>query len=156
MVVTAIAAAAIVSVNGQGPARTETDHLVVTTSTIPGAGGRVSLVVDVVPKPKMHVYSPEQKDVVPISLKLDPGDFKTQPAVLPKAEKYFFKPLNETQFVYSKPFRIVQPVTLGPAAAKRPVPLTGSLRYQACDDAICYVPVTVPLVWTIGARTAAR
>ncbi|MCH7857421.1 MAG: hypothetical protein IIB37_11770 [Gemmatimonadetes bacterium] len=30
---------------------------------------------------------------------------------------------------------------------------TGSLDYQACDDLVCYNPVTVPLSWTVGMRT---
>ncbi len=27
--------------------------------------------------------------------------------------------------------------------------ITGKLRYQACDDKICYLPETVPLEWTL-------
>jgi hypothetical protein len=30
--------------------------------------------------------------------------------------------------------------------------LTGSLDYQACDDQICYNPVSVPLSWTVAVR----
>jgi hypothetical protein len=142
----------------------ETAHLVLTTSASAAAvapGGRVSLYVDIAPKPKMHVYSPEQKDVIPVSLTLAAGEFKAHQPVLPKPEKYFFQPLNETQLVYSKPFRIAQEVTTAPAPRGRAaVPgaslsVTGTLRYQACDDAICYVPVTVPVKWTIVLKGAA-
>ena len=34
--------------------------------------------------------------------------------------------------------------------------ITGTLQYQACDDKICYTPVSVPLSWTIGVRTLDR
>ena len=27
--------------------------------------------------------------------------------------------------------------------------IKGTLRYQACDEAICYLPVTLPLAWTV-------
>ena len=37
----------------------------------------------------------------------------------PKAEKFFFEPLKETQLVYSKPFRITQPIVVTPTAAGR-------------------------------------
>ena len=30
--------------------------------------------------------------------------------------------------------------------------LHGTLEYQACDDAICYNPVSVPLTWTVTLR----
>ena len=142
---------------------TETRHLTLATSVSTprvAPGARVSLIVDVTPKPKMHVYSPDQKDVIPISLKLQAGEFKAHAPVLPRAEKYFFAPLNETQLVFSKPFRIVQDVTIASTPAMRAragqagatVTVTGTLQYQACDDAICYIPVTVPLTWSIALR----
>ena len=62
----------------------------------------------------------------------------------------FFAPLNETQLVYSKPFRIVQPVVVTiPRQRTDEIKLTGRIRYQACDDAICYLPKDVPVSWVI-------
>lgn len=151
-----------------GGERTETKHIVVTTSSSDktvALGTRFSLYVDVEPKPKMHVYSPEQHDYIPISLALDADPaFKAHPAVFPKAEKYFFKALDETQLVYSKPFRIVQDVTIPvtPATRQRAsaagatLTIKGSLKYQACDDAICYLPVTVPVSWTVTLTALVR
>ena len=60
--------------SAQPPARGqrfETAHLVATTaavSTPVAPGARVSLRLDVAPKPGMHVYSPRQKDYIPVSL----------------------------------------------------------------------------------------
>ena len=151
-------AAAAVSPSGQQPldlsgagqpGRIETRHLVLTTSATPAARTRVTLAVEVTPKPKMHVYAPEQKDVIPLTLQLEPNDaIRSGATKLPKPEKYFFAPLKETQFVYSKPFRIAHDVTLLPGALT-PLTIKGTLRYQACDDAVCYVPQTVPVSWTI-------
>jgi DsbC/DsbD-like thiol-disulfide interchange protein len=135
---------------------TETRHLKitltpVTTTAVPGA--RVSLFVDVTPKPKMHVYAPDQKEYIPISLTLMPDDaFTAQPVKYPKPEKYFFAPLKETQLVYSKPFRIAQPVTVARTVTDPTLTVKGTLRYQACDDAICYVPQDIPVSWTIGLK----
>ena len=132
---------------------TETKHLKISASAKPttaAPGARVSLFVDVEPKPKMHVYSPGQKDYIPIALTLTPDEaFKPQPIRFPPAENYFFAPLKETQQVYSKPFRIEQPVTLGAKTAAADVTIKGTVRYQACDDAICYVPQNVTVSWTI-------
>ena len=64
--------------------------------------------------------------------------------------------LNETQLVYSKPFRITEDIAIAAtpeakkrAAAGETVTLTGTVRYQACNDTICFLPTTVPVTWTI-------
>ena len=64
----------------------------------------------------------------------------------PKPEKIVFEPLNETQLVYAKPFRIVQDVT---PTRRGPLTIKGTLRYQACDDKVCYRPTNVPLEWMV-------
>jgi Disulphide bond corrector protein DsbC len=139
---------------GSAADRIETPHLSVKTSVGDRAaapGTRVSLYVDVAPKPKMHVYSPEQKDYISIALTLEPDPaFKPHPAVYPKAEKFFFEPLKETQLVYSKPFRIVQDVTIAPGARQAPLSIKGTLRYQACDDQVCYLPKDLTLKWVVN------
>jgi DsbC/DsbD-like thiol-disulfide interchange protein len=138
----------VVSQPASGPLpKMETAHLSVATSASRLPGDRVSLVVEVTPKRRMHVYAPDKSQTyIPVALSLDPREGLTaQPPKFPAAEKYFFEPLKETQLVYSRPFRIVLDVTLAPG--KAPVTLTGTLRYQACDDKVCYMPQTVRLTW---------
>jgi hypothetical protein len=138
----------------------ETRHLILRTGIsdrVASPGTRISLRLDVEPKPKMHVYTPEQKDLIPISLVLDPNDaLRVHPPKYPNSEKYYFAPLQQTQLVYSKPFRIVQDVTIALTAAVRdraskrePLTIAGRLRYQACDDKVCYMPQEIPVSWTI-------
>jgi DsbC/DsbD-like thiol-disulfide interchange protein len=127
----------------------ETAHLSVTTSTS-AAGDKPLLLVDVSPKPKMHVYAPGEKDAIPVEVTLDPNpSIKAGRVTFPPSEKYFFPPLQLTQRVYSKPFRITQPVAIVRTPADGTVTITGTLRYQACDDAVCYVPKSVPLKWLV-------
>jgi peroxiredoxin len=165
-------AGSLLGLDAQAPAAAkptaETAHLTIRTSSSDGQvapGSRLSLFIDVVPKPKMHVYAPEQKEYIPIRLTLEPADtFRAHPPKFPRAEQYFFAPLKETQLVFSKPFRIVQDVTvaLTPAMRERArgsgasLTIAGTLRYQACDDAICYVPKEIPVSWTIGLRGLER
>ncbi len=136
----------------QAPApvnKTSTRHLEV-ASSVSIKAGKVSLVVDVSPKAEMHVYSPEQKDYIPVSLKVETVDGMTvSPAEFPKAEKRAFPALNETQLVYSRPFRITLPVEI---RGTLPATIKGTLRYQACDETICYIPVNLPLTWTLPDR----
>jgi hypothetical protein len=142
----------------------DTPHMRITVSGPSRAiapGARVSLRVEVTPKPKMHVYAPDQQDYIPISLAVaKSGDYAAHAPAFPPAETLFFKPLNETQLVYSKPFRIVQDVTIGRTPAVRRLARTaggsiaigGTLRYQACDDSLCYPPRNVPVTWTVLLR----
>lgn len=133
----------------------ETAHLTMATTTNVGAaapGGKVTLQLDVTPKAKMHVYAPGQEGYIPIQLTLSNADgFTAAKAKYPAGEKYVMPALNETQVVYARPFRITEEVTL---KAPHPGTLTvkGSVRYQACDDAICYLPKTIPLEWRIEVR----
>jgi len=126
-------------------------------------GERLSLVVDIVPRPNMHLYAPgaELLNYRVISLRIDPQPFvRLLPLEFPESEIYYFEPLDERVPVYQRPFTLLQEVvplsTRDAQAAWREVDeltLTGSLDYQACDDKVCYNPVTVPLSWTVGMRT---
>ena len=138
----------------------DTPHLSIRLSTsAPAAapGAAVTLFVDVTPKPRMHVYAPDQKDYIPVSLTLERDDaIRAARPSYPKPEKYFFEPLKETQLVYSAPFRIAQDVTIesSPPVRERArsgnmQAIKGTLRYQACDDTICYMPKNVPVSWSI-------
>ena len=122
-------------------------------------GTRLSLLVDVTPKPKMHVYAPEQTGgYIRIELDLDEDPaFRAAPPVFPKASNYYFEPLKETFKVFDRPFRIRQDVTIAltpelrrRAAAKDALAITGTLRYQACDDQVCYRPDELKVAWTIA------
>jgi DsbC/DsbD-like thiol-disulfide interchange protein len=138
---------------GQGvaPKAHETAHLTVTTSSSAQAG-KASLFVDVAPKPMMHVYSPGQKGYIAITLTLDANPaFTAAKAKYPAGEKLFMKVLNETQLVYSKPFRITQDIRFVKPVPGAPLTIKGTLRYQACDDKICYLPQNVPVAWTMEA-----
>ena len=70
--------------------------------------------------------------------------------------------LGETHLVYTKPFRIVQDVTIakhalvkGSGTGNSTITVKGTLKYQACDTSICYAPVSVPITWTLALQGAA-
>jgi DsbC/DsbD-like thiol-disulfide interchange protein len=138
----------------------ETPHLTIATSASPATiapGQKVTLTVDVTPKPTMHVYAPGQEGYIPISLKLEPDEaFTAAKAKFPAGEKLLMKALNETQIVYEKPFRFTQELKLAnsPDLAKRAaggesLTVKGTVRYQACDDKICFLPANVPVEWSV-------
>jgi Disulphide bond corrector protein DsbC len=141
----------------QSGAAIESKYLSLTpaSSVMTKPGGRVTLDLAVTPKPKIHVYAPGQPDYMPISLAIDPNPaYRTAgDPQYPKPEILFFKPLNERFKVYSRPFRITQDIILStPArtnASDEPLVVRGKVSYQACDDLVCYLPVDVPVTWTL-------
>lgn len=130
----------------------ETDHLTFTTSagTLANSARR-ELYLDITPKPRMHLYAPGQAGYIVVTLKIERDSrFSTAAARFPKPETMLFEPLNERQLVYSKPFRVTQPITL--ASGRRgsvPVVVKGTLRYQACNEKVCFLPKTVPVEWRL-------
>ena len=48
--------------------------------------------------------------------------------------------------VYQQPFRLVEDVSLGRAVkTASTLTLTGIVKYQACDDRVCFIPASVPV-----------
>lgn len=144
-----------------------TDHLKLRTYPSPGtiAPGRpVSLVLEIEPGNRMHVYAPGNHDYRIITVTLAPQRFvRPSPVKYPASEVYLFEPLNERVPVYQKPFKLTLDVTLDNRLETRSklqgegsLTVTGSLDYQACDDKICFNPVSVPLSWTLALQTASR
>ena len=121
-------------------------------------GTRFSLVLDVTPKDGMHVYAPGAVDYRVVALNITPQPhIRIEPIRYPASEIYHFVPLDEHVPVFQRPFTLVTEVipeaTVDGRAAfadKTEMVITGTLEYQACDDAICYNPVSVPLSWTVA------
>jgi hypothetical protein len=143
-----------------------TDHLKVTTypeATAVAPGERTSLVIEIQPGDGMHVYAPGAEGYRVIALAVSPQPFvRVVPLQYPASETYFFAPLNERVPVYQKPFTLRQELVLEdrPEAraafrGKSSLSVAGTLSYQACDDKICFNPVTVPLSWALPLESAA-
>jgi DsbC/DsbD-like thiol-disulfide interchange protein len=130
-------------------------HLTVTPSLSTKAaapGSKVSLYVDVTPRPGIHVYAPGAKDYLPIALKLEARSGVTIGALTyPKAQTLTFE--GEKVPVYDKPFRLVQDVTLDRSLEEgQTVTVSGTVDYQACDDRVCFIPAKAPVSWSIGIK----
>jgi Disulphide bond corrector protein DsbC/AhpC/TSA family len=125
------------------------------TQTI-ATGEHVALVIDIDLKPKMHVYAPGVQHYIAIDWQIDPSDAaKAEAVAWPKSEILHLDAINETVPVYKGQFRLVRDVVFAPDAKlktvlneKGEVTINGTLKYQSCDDRMCYVPATVPLQWT--------
>ncbi len=119
-------------------------------------GQRVALAIDATLKPGMHVYAPGVEHYIPIewTMKQSPA-FTAHAVALPPSKMLHLPVIDETVPVYQGEFRIVRDITI--AAEPKVKALTdasgqftieGTLRYQACDDRMCYLPQELPLKWT--------
>lgn len=110
--------------------------------------GSFSFVVEIDPRPGMHVYAPGADDYRIIALEIDEQDaLRLRPLQYPASEIYHFLPLNEKIPVYQKPFVLKVDAHVQPTRERLAV--TGRLEYQACDDKVCFAPVSVPLAWAV-------
>ena len=127
-------------------------------SVIPG--GRVSLIAEIELPPNVHVYSPEEQGYKPIQLTLQrlPG-IELQPVVYPNSKVLYLEAIQEHVPVFEGKFRISQDLTVTPPKAsdairtvfskEGTISITGDLKYQACDQTVCYPPTSVPVKWQL-------
>lgn len=116
---------------------------------------RLTLLADFQLPPKMHVYAPGVANYIPIQWKLeDSPNYVLRAVEYPPSEILYLPAIQETVPVYQGKFRIAQDITLAGSEVLRPilagereVRVRGQLRYQACDDKICYLPQHLPLEW---------
>ena len=125
-------------------------------------GTRFTLALEIMPKRGMHVYAPGAKNYRVISLNIAPQPHvRTMPLRYPPSETYNFVPLNERVSVYQKPFKLLMDVVPEATAEARKafagrneIVISGTLEYQACDDKLCYNPVSLPLSWKVALTPA--
>lgn len=138
----------------------ETKQATVSTSASTGTvatGEHVALVVDIDLKPGMHIYAPGVQGYIAVDWQQPDSDAaKSLPFTYPESKMLRLDAIQETVPVYKGNVRFVREVAIGSDAKLKPLldanggfTIQGSLKYQACDDVKCYLPVTVPLKWTL-------
>jgi hypothetical protein len=101
--------------------------------------------------PGFHANSntPTDSYLIPLTLKWTGGPLQSGAITYPKPsqEKYSFseKPLSVVtgEFTITTQFRVPANAPTGAAAQN------GTLRYQACNDRMCFAPKTVPVTLSL-------
>ena len=113
-------------------------------------GERILLAVDFDLRAGLHVYAPGVHDYLPIEWRLTPPpDWTAAPVSFPEPQTLRLEAIQETVPAYQGHVRLTRELTVPPGAQPGTVTLSGTLRYQACDDTMCYIPETLPLAWTL-------
>ena len=104
-----------------------------------------------------HTQSNKPRDpsLIATVLTLDPPEGVTvEEIVFPPAHDFNQAGQAEPLAVFEREFVIGVQFTLG-AVPEGPLSVPGQLRYQTCDESVCYAPVRADVQWTLNVVTAA-
>ena len=161
------ALATILADNGEAVAfqavgQADHEHVAVRTLTLQREvypGNRFALMVDVAPKPGVHVYAPGAgPDYRQFTLRIDAKPYLTAyEPVYPKADGTWMSPLDERVPVYTQPTHVRVEVALGTRQELKPVyeaggmlEVLGTLSLQACSETVCWVPQDIRVAWALA------
>ncbi len=149
---------------GVGMTAIETPHLRLSYSSSDAEvspGQRIALLTEITLKKKMHVYAPQVKDeYTPISWSMEPARSSVDLGVnFPEPSILYLRPIQEKVPVYEGKLKLVREIRLAEEKTLRDlvgtsgqVEIKGTLKYQACDDRVCYPPETIPMTWKLKIR----
>ncbi len=135
-----------------GPARPKDHVALLSASQIITAGKptTVELVFRVDGGFHVNSHTPKSELLIPTALTLQPvAGVKVGAIDYPAGTMYSFSfDPKEKLDVYTGEFRVVAHVTAQTGVST----LSGALRYQACDNAACYAPRSLPVQVSITAK----
>ena len=123
----------------------------------PGGRARAALIVRL--PETLHVQSnaPRDASLIPTVLTITPPDgVRVSELVFPKATDLEQAGQSQPLAVFEHEFAIGVQLEVADRARPGAVDLPGELRYQACDDKLCFTPQSVPLTWTVALRPLDR
>ncbi|NOT57872.1 MAG: redoxin domain-containing protein [Deltaproteobacteria bacterium] len=117
------------------------------------------LTIEVSLNDNVHMYAPQGGgEVSSLTWDMDMQEgVSSQPVEYPPPHGTTLPWVQEEIPIYQGTFRITRKVTI-PLDIRKfanllntdgDLAITGTLRYQACDDQTCYLPQTVPLAWKV-------
>jgi len=116
-----------------------------------GSPATVTLKVNLPAGFHMNSNKPTDPNLIPLTLKWTGGPLQDGAITYPKPqlETYTFtagKPIS----IVTGAFDVVTKFKVPAAAETGPAAQTGTLRYQACNDRMCFPPKTIPVNVTVS------
>lgn len=116
------------------------------------AGGAGEAVIKLKIQPPFHVNAnpPSEENLIPTSIEFESKNGLTfEKSVYPAGKEKKFQFSEKMLSVYEGEIEIKLPVKTDAKVAKGEQSVTGKLRFQPCDDEVCYRPQTVDVVLPI-------
>jgi cytochrome c biogenesis protein CcdA/thiol-disulfide isomerase/thioredoxin len=121
------------------------------------AGERVRLALKVSLPESLHTQSnrPLDATLIPTVLTIDaPAGVTVDEIVYPSAIELKQQGLDQPLQVFEHEFAVGAEVSIAPGTAAGDLALPGRLRYQACNDLMCFAPTTAEFAWTLRVAPA--
>ena len=116
------------------------------------AGGRVRALLEVSVPDGFHLQSNAPRDPSLIATTLTfpatPG-VRAEEVVYPKATDFTLEGQAEPLAVFERRFLVGVQFSVGAGTAAGPIEVPARFRYQACNDKLCFAPVTADVRWTV-------
>jgi len=147
-------------VSGQIPAPpdpAEVTPIVGATAVPAGSEVRAALAVRLDESLHANSNAPRDPTLIPMTLRFEvPDGVSVSEIVWPDAGEFEQRILDTVSVldVFQHEFTVGVRIAVGADVPPGPTPVRGFLRYQACDDRLCYPPATVRATWTLPVVSA--
>jgi thiol:disulfide interchange protein len=116
------------------------------------AGGRVRAYLQVGVPEGFHLQSnaPRDPSLIPTTLTFSPASgIRAEEVVYPKATDFTLEGQAEPLAVFERRFLVGVQFSVAAGSAAGPIEVPARFRYQACNDKLCFAPVTADVHWTV-------
>jgi thiol:disulfide interchange protein DsbD len=123
----------------------------------PGGTTRVALRVSL--PEGLHVQSDRPRDpsLIPTVLTVElPAGVRVGQLVYPHPTDFAQQGQNQPLAVFEREFVVGAELAIGPDLPPGDLVIPARLRYQACDDKVCFRPITATITWTVRVGKSAR
>lgn len=137
---------------GVGQTRPRAEVVPVVEADGVGAGQSIRVALKVTLPPALHVQSDRPSDASFIATALSlspPAGFTVEALTYPEASELRQEGLPEPLLVFGHEFITSARLAVAAGVAPGEVAIPGRLRYQACDDKVCYAPATASFEWRV-------
>jgi thioredoxin:protein disulfide reductase len=135
----------------RAPAKAEVTPLVETEHAVPGTD--VPAAIQVRLPEGFHVNSDKPRDpsLIPVRLEFDaPAGVQMTEVVFPEATELRQRGAEQPLMVFERDFVIGVVFKLAADVKPGALLVPAELRYQPCDETMCYFPTKVPVQWTLN------
>jgi len=116
------------------------------------AGGRVRALLEVSVPEGFHLQSNAPRDpsliATTLTFQTTPG-VRAEEVVYPKATDFILEGQREPLAVFERRFLVGVQLSVAAGTAAGPIEVPARFRYQACNDKLCFAPVTADVRWML-------
>jgi hypothetical protein len=111
---------------------------------------RLALVVTLPPEFHVQSNAPRDQTLIPTVLTIEPpAGAEVVEIVYPDPVDFKMVDVEEPLAVFPHEFALGAEIALPLAATPGPLQVPGVLRYQACNDTVCFPPARATAAWTL-------